>query len=316
MFHPPFPASIADLPVQYASSPKSIAESRARYFNTGNAFNQVKSPVPARIFTDQPARALAPESPTGLFLCDTSSELGCAFIATTPLLLVRYARVLAGESLSAEFVATGVIIYVITGHGDTRCGADHVQWSAGDIITLPGGVPHVHTAGADDAVLWVVTNEPLLALERLQPPPRENALLDVVHYRSADIARHIDVLYQIGRGQDIAGSALILSSERQQETRNVLPTLLVAMNSLPGGGSQRSHRHNSVAVTLIIQGEHCHSIVDGQPVEWSPWATTVTPAVAAHSHHNAGEGRALFLIVQDSGLYSHARTMGFEFVDG
>jgi gentisate 1,2-dioxygenase len=85
------------------------------------------------------------------------------------------------------------------------------------------------------------------------------------------------------------------------------------MNSLPGGGSQRPHRHNSVAVTLVIQGERCHSIVDGQRIEWSPWATTITPAVAVHSHYNEGRQRAMFLIVQDSGFYSHARTMGFQF---
>jgi gentisate 1,2-dioxygenase len=309
----PLPQSIADLPVQRPASPKSSAESRARYFNTGNAFNQAKAPVPARIFTEEPAKALSPASPTGFFECDTSKELGCAFMATTPWLLVRYARIRAGESLRAELSATGVIAYVIEGAGGTQCGAERFEWSAGDIFVLPGGVPQIHHAGAGDAVLWIVTNEPLLALENLRPPAPGNAPTDAVHYRADDIARQIGLLYQVGRGQDIAGSALILSSDRQEENRNVLPTLLVGMNSLPGGGSQRPHRHNSVAVTLVIQGERCHSIVDGQRIEWSPWATTITPAVAVHSHYNEGRQRAMFLIVQDSGFYSHARTMGFQF---
>ena len=33
------PSSIADMPVQYAVNPGTEAEVRARYFNTGNAFN-------------------------------------------------------------------------------------------------------------------------------------------------------------------------------------------------------------------------------------------------------------------------------------
>jgi gentisate 1,2-dioxygenase len=121
-------------------------------------------------------------------------------------------------------------------------------------------------------------------------------------------------LYQIGRGEDIAGSALIFSSQRQEAIRNVLPTLTVAMNSLPPGNSQRPHRHNSVAVSLVIQGEGCYSIVDGRRKEWSQWATTVTPATSVHSHHNGGGKTAMFLIVQDGGMYYHTRAMGFQFV--
>jgi gentisate 1,2-dioxygenase len=37
----------------------------------------------------------------------------------------------------------------------------------------------------------------------------------------------------------------------------------------------------------------------------------ITPPGTFHSHHNDGDEVALFLIVQDGGLYYHARTMGF-----
>ncbi len=57
-------------------------------------------------------------------------------------------------------------------------------------------------------------------------------------------------------------------------------------------------------------------MIDDRRKPWSPWATTVAPPLAVHSHHNAGQGRARFLIVQDGGLYYHARAMGFEFADG
>ena len=53
-----------------------------------------------------------------------------------------------------------------------------------------------------------------------------------------------------------------------------------------------------------------------QPGQAAPAATTtITPPVSVHSHHNGGNEQALFLIVQDGGIYYHTRAMGFEFAD-
>jgi len=41
----------------------------------------------------------------------------------------------------------------------------------------------------------------------------------------------------------------------------------------------------------------------------------ITPPVSVHSHHNESDKMAKFLIVQDGGIYSYTRAMGFEFVD-
>jgi gentisate 1,2-dioxygenase len=311
----PMAQSIADLPAQRAHTPRSKAEARARYFNTGNAFNLQLPRVPDESFTDEPASALDPGAPTGLIACDRSKELACSFPATTPLVLARYARIRAGEKLETNFAASGVIAYVITGGGTVQCGAERIEWQAGDTFVLPGGMPHVYRAGGEHAVLWIVTNEPQLAFENLRAPAPGEAPTDPVHFPGDEVERQIELLYQVGRGEDIAGSALIFSSERQESIRNVLPTLTVAMNSLPRGKSQRPHRHNSVAVTLVIQGEGCYSSVDGRRKDWSQWATTITPATSVHSHHNAGSKMAMFLIVQDGGIYYFTRALGFEFAD-
>ena len=307
------PQSIADLPAQRASAPKSKAEARALYFNTGNAFNLQLPPVPDESFTAEPAKALHRDTPTSLIACDRSKGLGCDFPATTPLVLARYARIRAGETLETNFAASGVIAYVITGKGSTLCGTERIEWNPGDSFVLPGGCKHEHRAGPADAVLWIVTNEPQLAFENLSPPQLGQAPTDLVHFPADEVQRQIELLYQVGRGEDIAGSALIFSSDRQEAIRNVLPTLTVAMNSLPAGKSQRPHRHNSVAVSLVIQGENCYSIVDGRRKDWSQWATTVTPATSVHSHHNGGSKTAMFLIVQDGGIYYFTRALGFEF---
>lgn len=309
------PRSIADLPAQRAAQPQSAAQARALYYNTGNAFNVKLPEVPDGSFTDEPARALAEGTPTGLIACDRSRELATPFPATTPLVLARYARINAGEALDTHFQASGVMLYVMVGSGHSRCGGETVQWTAGDVFVLPGGVPAHHQAGEGNAVLWIVTNEPQLAFEHLRGPAPGDAPTPVVHFPADEIDRQIDLIYTVGRGNDIAGSALIFSSTQQEAIRNVLPTLTVAMNSLEPGVSQRPHRHNSVAVSLVIEGEGCHSMVDGRRKDWAPWATTVTPATSVHSHHNEGSRRAMFLIVQDGGLYYYTRALGFAFAD-
>ncbi len=311
----PQPRSIADLPAQRAAAPASTAQSRALYYNTGNAFNVKLPEVPDTSFSDEPALALDPHTPTGLIACDRSHALGTPYPATTPLVLARYARIRAGEALSTEFQASGVMVYVMQGSGSSLCSGELVVWGPGDVFVLPGGCPHLHRAGELAAVLWIVTNEPQLAFEHLRGPAPGQAPTDVVHFPADEIERQIDLIYEVGRGSDIAGSALIFSSTKQEAIRNLLPTLTVAMNSLQPGIAQRPHRHNSVAVSLVIAGDNCHSMVDGKRKQWSRWATTVTPATSVHSHHNQGDKRAMFLIVQDGGLYYYTRALGFSFAD-
>jgi gentisate 1,2-dioxygenase len=308
------PRDIGEMPAQRPLSPNSAAEARGRFFNTGNAFNIVNPPVPDHAFVDEPRRALDDATPTGLIACDLSAVLGCPFPATSPLILARYGRIRSGETLTTDFAASGTIAYVIRGGGTTVSGDERIAWSAGDVFVLPGGIAASHTAETT-AVLWLVTNEPQLAFENLLAPKPGTAPTDLVHYRAAEIDRQIAMLYAVGHNASAAGSALIFSAERQEATRNILPTLTAAMNSLPAGFAQPPHRHNSVAVSLVIRGENCFSLIDGKRKNWSPWATTITPPVAVHSHHNDGAEQALFLIIQDGGIYYHARAMGFAFAE-
>lgn len=308
------PRDIGEMPAQQPLFPRSTAEARGRFFNTGNAFNIVNPPVPDHAFTDEPRLALDDATPTGLIPCDISAVLGCSFPATSPLVLAHYGRIRAGETLTTDFVASGTIAYVIQGNGVTSCGQEQIAWSAGDVFVLPGGIAASHSAETT-AVLWLATNEPQLAFENLRAPAPGQSPTDLVHYRAEEIDRQVAMLYDVGRAATTAGSALIFSAERQEATRNILPTLTAAMNTLPAGFVQPPHRHNSVAVSLVIKGSGCFSMIDGKRKEWSPWATTITPPVSVHSHHNGGTEQAMFLIIQDGGIYYHARAMGFEFAE-
>ncbi len=75
------PKSIADLPPPHAQNPATEAEARARYFNTGNAFNVVLPEVPNAVFADEPRRALDPATETGFIERDGSQSMEYAFPA-------------------------------------------------------------------------------------------------------------------------------------------------------------------------------------------------------------------------------------------
>lgn len=304
------PIDMADLPVQLPRNPAAPAEARARYFNSGNAFNIKLPPVPGRVFRDEAARALAPDAPTGFLACDQSDAMASPFPATTPLMLARYATIAAGERLACDLAATGSVWFVIAGTGETQAGAETLRWGPGDVMLLPGcAITHV---AESRAVLWSVSNEPQLAHDASRPPA---APVAAVHYPAAEIERQLAVIAASGTNAATSGLALIFSSDGLEASRNILPTLTLSLNTLPPGTHQRAHRHNSAAVTLAVAGERCFSTVDDARCDWTPWATLVTPPGAPHSHHNEGGNRARFLIVQDGGLHYHARTMGFAFLE-
>ena len=161
-------------------------------------------------------------------------------------------------------------------------------------------------------MLWVITNEPELAFENLEPPAPGHAVTRPVHYPAAEIRHQLSRVANKLKGQKIAGLALVFSSVDQAERRNVLPSLTLAINQLPPGDSQRPHTHNSAAITLALEGRDCYSMIDGQRVDWQDHAVMVTPPGAVHSHHNDGDAWMSCLIVQDGGLHYHCRTMDFQ----
>ena len=307
------PTTLAEMAVQTPLDPDSDASARARFFNAGNAFNIVLDPVPDMVFNTEIDDAMAADAKTGFLICDNAQVLGTPTPATSPLLLARYARINSGNTLEATFNTEGSIWYVIKGSGTTRFTDQAFQWAAGDIFILPGGATASLTADNDDAVLWVVTNEPQMDFQNVRVAEARDSAVDIVHYPAAELDRQIETVYKVEQGEDAPGIGLILSSEKQQANRNVSPTMVLGLNTLAPGKSQRAHRHNSVAVSLVVEGEDCYSVIDGVRKDWAPYVTTVTPPVSYHSHHNKGNKLARFLIVQDGGIYYHARTMGFSF---
>jgi gentisate 1,2-dioxygenase len=286
---------------------------RARYYSSLDGFNIQKPPIPAHVFVAERDRAFDPATPTGLIPCDLSRPLAIGFPATAPFVLARYARIRAGERLSTRFVASGALYYVIAGSGETVQGADAIAWDQGDAFCLPGGGEATHITGGGDCLLYVVTNEPLLAFERLEPPRPGRAPIEAAHYPTDEIQRQLDRIHRLAASTVMPGKSISFGTAGLDADHVALPSFTFSMNSLSPGEMQRPHQHNAVAVTLVVSGEHCYSMIDGRRVDWQPWTVMITPPAEMHSHHNDGDTLARFLIVQDGGLHYHARTMGFSY---
>jgi gentisate 1,2-dioxygenase len=296
-------------------APQTPYTRRARYFDSGNAFNIVYADVPAASFVKERDAALDPATGTALIACDQSTALDLPFPATSPLVLASYARVRARESLAIDARATVALAYVIEGAGRAWQGTDTIEWNTGDVFCLPGGLPIRLVSGERDSVLWVVTNEPQLAFERVAPPAPAEGLVQAAHFPAATIAEELIRARTKLAGQRVAGLAVVFAAERLEARKNISPSLTLAMNQLEAGGVQPPHSHNAVAVSLAIEGERCYSTVDGVRKDWIHHVTMVTPPGSVHSHHNEGKGQAHWLIVQDGGLYYHCRSMGFRFAE-
>ena len=297
------------------SAPSPYA-ANARYLSSLDGFDIKRPPIPPHVFRAERDRALAPGTPTGLLPLDLSARLELDFPATTPLILARYARIRGGESLETTLKASTEVYYAIRGSGRTSFGPDgagSLAWGPGDAFCLPGGSPVCHVAGPTDAVLWIVTNEPQLAFERCEPPAPGRGPIAAVHYPAPEIRRQLYAVYRDPRGAAMPGKSVNFGNATLETTRTTTPSFTFAMNSLLPREMQRAHRHNAVAVTLVVAGERCYSLIDDQRVDWEADAVMITPPTRLHSHHNEGSELGLFLIVQDGGLYYHCRTMGFSF---
>jgi N-carbamoyl-L-amino-acid hydrolase len=322
------PQDMAMLPVQLPLAPQSAAQERARFFNSGNAFDIALPDVPAARFLRHDRSSV----------CDQQAVLQTPVPATTPFMVARYWRLDANESIALHSMmdaCSGAIWYVLEGTGTWL--PDHdteapLPWAEGDVFLLPGAAGGTLMAGTAGAMLWSVDNSPLLAHEQVRPrtvdarrdgaasaTPTGEYVLPVrpVHYPAVEIDRQLQALFALKANAETSGFALIFSSAELEQSRNLLPSLTLSLNTLPAGEIQRPHRHNSAALTLVLRGDDCYSMVDGQRCDWEQGMTLVTPAGAWHSHHNDGGNgiRARFLIVQDGGLYYQGRTMGFTFAD-
>jgi len=289
--------------------------SQALYYDPANAFDFHWPPVPRRQFLAECRHAFDPESPTGLIPLDASDALQTPYPATTPSLLAQYLRLRGDERVATQQRASGEVYFVMRGSGHSANRSDTVAWRQGDLFCFPGGSETVHSAGDETdrlgAILFCVSDEPLVRFQGLQPLGGDEALIETVHWPASEIDRRLDSVYSRQSSEEEAGRAVLFSSRALAPARNILPMMVAAINTLEVGKDQRSHRHNGVAITLALEGEGVYSLIEGQRMDWVTGAAQITPATELHSHHNRGTARMRSLVIQDEGLHYYTRTPGF-----
>ena len=280
-------------------------------------------PIPGGRF---PAR-LHQTGPAGIVPLDLSVALACPGPATTPGLCSNFVRIPPGESVTTAANATSQLFFVMRGSGRTQlagragpAGAD-IPWEAGDLFTLPAGSPARHEATADAALYWV-HDEPLLrylgaeATERRFEPTlhRACAIRDMLAAIAADPA-----------SKAANRLSVLLGNTAFPDTQTVSHVLWAMFGLLPPRTVQAPHRHQSVAVDLVVDAPPgCYTLVgprladdgtiaDAERFDWEPHSVFVTPPGLWHSHHNETDTPAHVLPIQDAGLQTFLRTLDIRF---
>ncbi len=280
-------------------APATIQAGRAQYL-TRAAVADVQSPVSAHVFADEASRAFDADAQTGTIALDRGSQLGLNHSATTTNLLARYLVVREDDEFEFEVQASSVLCYAMKGSGRSFQEDEVVEWTEGDVFLFPGGAPILNEAPNGDAVLFVVTDEPLLSALGCAAPTLEDAQVKSTHYTARTIAAQLEDMSS--RAGESATQANLGFASSEYEQRGCIATAIGAgIATLEPGADQVPHCHDADTLVLGLECENVHSVVEGNQTDWVTNAAMLTPAGAVHSQHNAGEQRMFSFFVQDRG---------------
>jgi gentisate 1,2-dioxygenase len=110
------------------------------------------------------------------------------------------------------------------------------------------------------------------------------------------------------RGADRRFVALV---NEDTGTNGCSPGLFIGIQVMNPGENIKNHRHNSVAIYHILQGEG-YSMVGDERIDWKRGDTFVCPAWNYHEHFCTGEEQAMHYVVQDMILLATQRALLFE----
>jgi gentisate 1,2-dioxygenase len=295
----------------------------ALYFEYSKAANPIGSGHAPQV----PIRQFGPEiymdQPTGVVPLDLSRELGIkSGAATSPALLANFLRVRAGEQIDTAVNATSQLYYVLYGRGFAAVNGRLVKFEKGDFLTLPAGARSVFYADAETAMYWV-HDAPLLrylGAEAREPKFR------ATKFRRSDAVAKLDEIASRPGANEKSRVSVLLANENQEQTLTITHVLWAMFGVLPPQQEQRPHRHQSVALDLILDAppSGCYTllgtrldergnIVDPIRVDWQAGGAFTTPPGMCHAHFNETGEPAHLIPVQDAGLQTYLRSLDIKF---
>jgi gentisate 1,2-dioxygenase len=298
----------------------------ARYFEYSKAANPIgsghTSHVPIRSF----GRDLYLDGPTRVIPLDLSTELGInGGPATSPALLAHFVRIRAGEQIATSPNATSQLYYAISGRGFSAVNGRLARWEKGDFLTLPANSPATFYAdpGSDAAMYWV-HDEPLLrhlGAEASEPRFRPTK------FRRTEAVARLDQIASRPGANDKSRVSVLLANAEEEQSLTITHVLWAMFGLLPPDQEQRPHRHQSVALDLILDAKPgCYTllgtrlnergdIVNPTRVDWEAGGAFVTPPGLWHAHFNESGAPAHLIPIQDAGLQTYLRSLDIRFSD-
>ncbi|MFM7675928.1 MAG: cupin [Synechococcus sp.] len=302
-------------------------EADALLYDYRQAANPVRPGLTEPIPYQQWDPAVHASGSTAILPLDLSRELGMDGPATSPALAAHFLRLQPGEGLKAAAAATSSLFFVLRGCGSLERPETEgqpplrLQWGAGDLFILPCGTDPLLQA-EEESVLYWVNDAPLLRYLGVTPTqPR----FSPCHYPAARLERELKALLQDPGATRANRLSLLLAHAAFPASRTVSHTLWAMYGAVPAGAVQAPHRHQSVALDLIIDCDPgCYTLVgtelaaDGsilnpRRIDWQAGGAFVTPPGHWHAHVNESGRMAKLLPIQDAGLHTHLRSLDIRF---
>src|ERR1700683_2577810 len=231
----------------------------ARYFEYSKAANPIGSGHVPQVPLVRVGPEIYQDQPTGVVPLDLSQQLGIKTgEATSPALLDTFVRIRAGAQIDACPNATSQLYYVLYGRGFAAVDGRLIQWEKGDFLTLPAAARAVFYADAETAMYWV-HDEPLL---RYLGAEATRPMFRATKFRRADaVAKLEDIAARPGANEKSRVSVLLANAEEEQ-TLTITHVLWAMFGVLPADQEQRPHRHQSVALDLILDARPgCYTLL-------------------------------------------------------
>ncbi len=259
---------------------------------------------------------------TRIIPLDASAELKCEGPATSPALCANYIKILAGEKITTHFNATSHVGYIIRGKGIVKLGCDLIPWTENDFVVLPSAEEIIYEAEIE-SIIFLIHDEPLLRyLGAKANLPRFNPTL----YTSKNILSELTKVRKEAEVVSRNRISVVLINEKMDQTQSITHTSWAMLGVLPKGAIQLPHRHQSVALDLILDCEPgCYTlagdkissngkILNPKRIDWKPYGVFITPPGLWHAHFNESSCDANLIPMQDAGLQSYLRTLDIKFV--
>ena len=300
-------------------------QAKAQLYDYRQAANPVRPGLTEPIRYHQWSPNLHQAGPTAVIPLDLSTELGCSGPATSPALAAHFLRILGGEGLKAAANATSSLFYVLQGSGQLQWAGRPLRWGAGDLFVLPAGEAPLLQAEHTSVLYWV-HDGPLLSHLGVEATQTR---FEPTHYPAAWLESELDQLLADPTAARSNRLSLLLANSGLPQSRTVSHTLWAMLGVVPPGAIQPPHRHQSVALDLIIDCDPggCYTLVgteldasgaiaNPRRIDWQAGGAFITPPGHWHAHVNSSGRLARLLPIQDAGLHTYLRSLDIRFAGG